>query len=435
MAEIMMMKTAAEQRLAESFAALQRALPGDPKTREAAFRSFYEAGFPHRRVEAFKYTDLRAAIREAAPLPARPDPAEAEKALARPALLHGVEAAEIAFVSGHLVTGLHSGLPDGVDVVPLAAALASGHPLLASLSPIEAPRDNPLYQLNTAFMADGALIRVSGDVTQPIHLRFVTPGTAALAPSARILVQVDDGSSVTIVESHESEEGTAHQPNHVVEVVAGDRSQIHHVRVNAEGSEVIALSTLVLRLGAEATFRTLNLSIGAALSRHQVFCLCAGRDSFLQINGATMLKGRQHADTSLLVDHAEPGCVSREVFKTVVDGEATGVFQGKIIVQPLAQKTDGRMMSAALLLSDGAAMNNKPELEIFADDVQCAHGATSGALDEDLLFYIMARGIPRAVAESLLVQAFLGEAIEIVPQDDLRETLMGVVERWLHDRH
>jgi Fe-S cluster assembly protein SufD len=135
-----------------------------------------------------------------------------------------------------------------------------------------------------------------------------------------------------------------------------------------------------------------------------------------------------------VVDHAVPCCTSRELFKTVVDDEATGVFQGKIIVQPHAQKTDGRMMSAALLLAEGGTMNNKPELEIFADDVQCAHGATCGQLDEDLLFYLMARGLPRRDAESLMVQAFLGEALEVVEDEPLREALVGVVEAWLRAR-
>jgi Fe-S cluster assembly protein SufD len=147
-----------------------------------------------------------------------------------------------------------------------------------------------------------------------------------------------------------------------------------------------------------------------------------------------MLKGGQHADSTLVVEHAAPHCESRELFKTVIDGEATGVFQGKIIVPHHAQKTDGRMMSAALLLSDGGTMNNKPELEIFADDVQCAHGATCGQLDEDLLFYLMARGLPKKEAESLMVQAFLGESIEFVDNQDVHDALVDVLEGWLNAR-
>jgi Fe-S cluster assembly protein SufD len=147
-----------------------------------------------------------------------------------------------------------------------------------------------------------------------------------------------------------------------------------------------------------------------------------------------MLNGRQHADSTLLIDHAAPHGESRELFKTAIDGDATGVFQGKIIVQPHAQKTDGRMMSSALLLSEGGTMNNKPELEIFADDVQCGHGATCGQLDEDLLFYLMARGLPRPEAENLMVQAFLGEALEAVEHEGAREALLEMVASWLKGR-
>jgi Fe-S cluster assembly protein SufD len=207
------------------------------------------------------------------------------------------------------------------------------------------------------------------------------------------------------------------------------------VRLNAEGSEALALSTLTGRLGANVAFDTLNVAVGSGVARHQVFLTFAGEHTNARVNGATLLKGRQHSDTTLLVDHAVPNGDSKELFKTVIDDEATGVFQGKIIVRPHAQKTDGRMMSAALLLSDGGTMNNKPELEIFADDVQCAHGATCGALDEDLLFYLMARGLPRKEAETLMVQAFLGEAIETVEHEGAREALVVVVEAWLKARH
>ena len=147
-----------------------------------------------------------------------------------------------------------------------------------------------------------------------------------------------------------------------------------------------------------------------------------------------MLKGRQHADTTLLIDHAEPGGESRELFKNVLDGEATGVFQGKIIVRPVAQKTDGRMMSQAVLLSEGASMYNKPELEIFADDVQCGHGATCGALDEDLLFYLRARGLPKPEAEALMLQAFVGGALETIAHEGVRAVLEDVTAAWLAAR-
>jgi Fe-S cluster assembly protein SufD len=171
--------------------------------------------------------------------------------------------------------------------------------------------------------------------------------------------------------------------------------------------------------------------MGSAMARHQILARFLGEAAKLNLGGVTMLDGARHADTTLIVDHAVPGGQSRELFKTVVDDRAVGVFQGKIIVRPHAQKTDGKMMSAALLLSEEAAMSNKPELEIFADDVQCGHGATCGALDKNLLFYLMARGIPRLEAQALLIRSFLGEAIELVSDASLQEALLGLVDEWL----
>jgi len=432
------MKTPAETALVQAFEAAKGKLPGDHTARVKAFSDFIEVGLPHRRVEAFKYTDLRAAMREAAPFAEKPSGEEARAALKSATALAGTGALVIAIVNGHVVKEASDldRLPDGIEIVTLNDAHGASHSLLTQLSPVPLATENPVYRLNTAFMTDGVLIRVAANafVEQPIHLRFVTTGNQAVATATRTLVVVEDAASVTLLESHESPDGQASQLNDVVEFVVGDRAKVSHVRLNAEGRDALALSTLTGRLGEAVSFDTLNLTVGASMSRHQVFLDLAGDRSLVRINGATMIGGRQHADTTLVVDHSGLHCTSRELFKTVIDGEATGVFQGKIIVEPQAQKTDGRMMSAALLLSEGGAMNNKPELEIFADDVQCAHGATVGQLDEDLLFYIMARGIPKADAESLLVQAFLGEAIEMVENEAARDALIVVVEEWLKAR-
>jgi Fe-S cluster assembly protein SufD len=176
------------------------------------------------------------------------------------------------------------------------------------------------------------------------------------------------------------------------------------------------------------------MTSGGDVSRFQGFITFAGEGAELSVNGVNLLKDRQHGDTTLLVDHAVPRCTSREVFRAVVDDRAHSVFQGRIIVRPNAQKTDGKMMTRALLLSDQAEADNKPELEIFADDVTCGHGATAGALDEGLLFYLRARGLPEKDAQALLIQAFVGEAIEAIADDDLREVAMSVAQRWLEAR-
>jgi Fe-S cluster assembly protein SufD len=436
MADVTLMKTPAETALVQAFESAKTALPGNGESRAQAFEQFTQRGLPHRRVEEFKYTDLRALLREVAPFAGVPSADEAKAALANVKALAGIEALQVPFVNGHFVreaVDFHA-LPENVEIVPLAEALANGHEWLSRLSPVPWANDNPVYQLNTSFMADGVMIRVAGPVEMPVHLRFVTAASSAVATATRILVVVEEGASVTLLETHESTDGANHQPNDVMEVIAGDRTNVQHVRVNAEGDKALALSTLAAKIGGEAVFNSINVTAGSATSRHQVFAVLNGENTNLRVNGATMLKGAQHGDSTLVVEHAAPHCESRELFKTVIDNEAIGVFQGKIIVPHHAQKTDGRMMSAALLLEEGGSMNNKPELEIFADDVQCAHGATCGQLDEDLLFYLMARGLPKNVAESLLVQAFLGEALEFVENEAVRESLVGTVESWLKAR-
>jgi Fe-S cluster assembly protein SufD len=187
-------------------------------------------------------------------------------------------------------------------------------------------------------------------------------------------------------------------------------------------------------IGARARFNHFTFTTGGSVVRNQLYLRFDGEGTTAGVRGASLLKGRQHADTTLIADHDKGDCLSREVFKTVLDGESHGVFQGKIIVRPGAQKTDAKMMTQALLLSENAESSNKPELEIFADDVQCGHGATAGALDEDLLFYLKARGIPGKEAEALLIQAFVGEAIEGIEHAGLREILMEAVVAWLKAR-
>ena len=194
------------------------------------------------------------------------------------------------------------------------------------------------------------------------------------------------------------------------------------------------VSSGIVAVGARRRLNFFNMTTGAAVSRLQGFITLAGEGSELNVNGVNLLKKTEHGDTTLVVDHAVPNCTSREVFRAVIDDRAHSVFQGRIIVRPHAQKTDGKMMTRALLLSDEAEADNKPELEIFADDVTCGHGATSGALDESLLFYLRARGLPEKDAQALLIQAFVGEAIEGIADDDLREAVMAAAQRWLEAR-
>jgi len=433
MADVALMKTPAETALADLFERSKSLLPGDARSREDAFHRFAQKGLPHRRVEEWKYTDLRALMREAAPPAGKPSEAEIAQALSVESVFAAAEAPTIAFVNGHLVRA--DAMPDGVSAVPLAQALAENHPLLAKLGAVKDAEGNAAYALNAAFMTDGVVLHVTGKVAGRVGLRFVTTGAQAVSTATRVLVVVEDDAAVSLLETHECPHGVAHQPNGVVEFVVGDRATVAHVRLNANGDAALALSTITAHLGAEVEFGTRNVVAGARLSRHQVWMTFAGADSKGAVRGANMLSGDQHADTTLVVNHQGTGCESRELFKHAIDGRATGVFQGRINVARGAQKTDGKMMSSAVLLSEEGTMMNKPELEIFADDVQCAHGATCGELDDDLLFYLMARGLPRPEAEALLIESFLGEAVEEDLDDEVvGEALMGVVEAWLKAR-
>ncbi len=199
-------------------------------------------------------------------------------------------------------------------------------------------------------------------------------------------------------------------------------------------AEAVHIATLVATVGAKARFNTFNLTSGGAVSRYQGFITCAGEHTSIATNGVNLLRSEQHGDTTLFMDHAVPHCMSREVFRAVLDDSAHSVFQGRIVVRPDAQKTDAKMMTRALLLSDEAEVDAKPELEIFADDVTCGHGATAGALDDSLLFYLRARGLPEKQAQALLIQAFVGEAIESIVHDGLRDAAIAASVRWLEAR-
>ena len=439
-AEVATIKTDAETALAQAFAQARGRLPGDDAIaarRDAAFDVFAKAGLPHRRVEEWKYTDLRALMRDAKPLAAPPDAAAKSRAKSAGALLGDVETRRLVFMDGAFVPELSDSakLEPGLTVGSLARALSDGDPLLAGHLGKLAPATDVAVALNTALMGDGAVIRIAPGATieRPLHLLFVAAEKPA-ATFTRSLVVAEEGARAMVIESHEGPAGNDYQVNAALELFVGDRAHVDHVKIIGEGADALHVSTLAAAIGSKARFNAFTFTLGGAVVRNQLFLKFDGEDTVAGIRGASLLKGRQHADTTLVVDHVAQRCQSREVFKSVLDGEAHGVFQGRIVVRPDAQKTDAKMMTRALLLSERAEADNKPELEIFADDVQCGHGATAGALDDELKFYLMARGIPRPEAEALLIRAFLGEAIDGIEHAGLREALMDAVAAWLKAR-
>jgi Fe-S cluster assembly protein SufD len=409
-------------------------LPGAGKVaeqRRQAFEAFERAGLPHRRIEEWKYTDLRVLMREVKPLAARPDAAMLQRAKAALETVAIDSAAKLVLVDGVFAPELSDAAPKGVSVRSLREALEGGASDL-----LEASVKDAMISLNAALATDGIMVAVADGaaLSAPLQLIHVTTASNASA-FTRSQVKIGNAARVTLVENFVAADGAkAYQAHDTVLLSLGDGAELTQLRLLADSADAANISSAIFAVGAKAKFNLFNMTAGGAVSRYQGFVTLSGEGSELNVNGVNLLKGTQHGDTTLVVDHAVPQCTSREIFRAVVDDRAHSVFQGRIIVRPDAQKTDGKMMTRALLLSDEAEADNKPELEIFADDVTCGHGATAGALDESLLFYLRARGLREKEAQALLIQAFVGEAIEGIADDDLREAVMATAERWLEAR-
>jgi Fe-S cluster assembly protein SufD len=435
--EVRSTKTDAETALAQAFAASRASLPGRGAVaalREEAFKRFDASGLPHRRVEEWKYTDLRALMREAKPL-AGPASAKPAKGSGIAPVVANIEATTVVIVNGRYEPGWSNPTisDPGVTLVELFKFLGENHACRLGQTP---GADDVALSLNTAFMTGGVALHVKKGVSpkKPAHIAHVFSGDAAAAMYPRALVIVEPGAHLTLIESYCGPDGLDYQVNSALELVIGDGAQVDHIKIGCDGDKALRVSSMGVTVGEKANYKDFVFTLGGAVVRNQSFVRFGGEGTEGLIGGASLLRGKQHVDNTLLITHAAPGCVSRERFKSVLDGESHAIFQGKIIVEQYAQKTDAKMMTRALLLSDQAEADNKPELEIFADDVQCGHGATAGALDPALKFYLMSRGISDTEAEALLIQAFIGEVVEDIAREDLREAIMFAALKWLGTR-
>jgi Fe-S cluster assembly protein SufD len=284
-------------------------------------------------------------------------------------------------------------------------------------------------------MTDGAVVRVASkaQLARPVLLVFARAGGPGRLVTTRNIVQVATGASATLIEAHVTLAGaTEGQDNALSEVAVGDDAALTHIKVTLSGAErATHLSTWMVGLSAAATYRAFQLTAGTALVRNAMFVTFTGEGASVDLSGVFLGRRNEHIDTTLVVDHAVPGCISRELFKGVLADRARGVFQGKVIVRPNAQKTDGKQMAQVLMLSEEAEFDSKPELEIHADDVVCGHGSTSADIDEDLLFYMRARGIGLVEARALLIESFIGEAIDKVEDEAVRTAIAGIAKARL----
>ncbi|MCE9650370.1 MAG: Fe-S cluster assembly protein SufD [Parvibaculum sp.] len=402
--------------------------------RDAALKAFAEAGLPHRRLEDWRYTDLRQVLEKAALAPAPDYQAPAllpDASRAAVAAFANIDRHVIVFVNGRLRTDLSKfDLPAGVALTPLAAALAEPWARALMESRVSDAQAASVVALNTALMRDGMGLHIAGGVKldKPLHLLFLAADDGA--SHTRNLIRLEEDAEATIFETHLDAGGKHYFSDIAADVSLAEGARLTHVKVQDEAPAAIHLANFSAALAARSHLSSFAMTLGGALSRGQSFIRFDGEGAQAHVNGATALRGHQHGDQFCIVDHAVPGCASATLFRTVLDDAATGVFQGKVIVRPDAQKTDGRQMTNALLLSRDAAMNAKPELEIYADDVQCAHGSTIGELNREALFYLRSRGIDEETARQLLISAFLDAAFETVPHEVAREALRELAAGW-----
>lgn len=435
------MKTKAELALVEAFQSVADALPGGPYVQQArrkAAQRFEALGLPHRRIEEWKYTDLRQILKEA--LPPRIGDATSltiPDVIVALGPLSALDGYRIVFANGAYRPKLSTpGSLDGLEFTSLATALADGRGEHEErVARLIGPEDDATLALNTAFMSDGAVLRVreGAELAKPVILVHVRAGREAHASTMRQLIEVGAGAKATIIEAFVSLPGSVleGQINTASEVVVHDEAQVTHVKCAVDKGVVTHLANWLVTVGRGAEYRGFQHTQGVGLARNQIFVTFEGEDAKVDLSGAFLGRGSEHIDTTLVVDHVVPACESREWFKGILDDQARGIFQGKVQVQQAAQKTDGKMMAQALMLSSDAEFDSKPELEIFADDVICGHGSTVAEIDEDLLFYFRARGISEAEARALLIEAFIAEVIEKVEDEPVAEALMAFARNWL----
>ncbi len=409
-------------------------LPGLRRMRRQAIDRFAALGFPTGSEEGWRFTDVS---------PLAEIPFHHAAGTANPQQFAGVargplRACQIAFVDGRFAPAFSSlDLPPGVAVESLASRLQAGTDLegiLGSLVPFEA---NPFAALNAAFMSDGAVVRLArgAAVAPPIHLLFISSlHGEPYVTHPRVLVDAGEGSRATIVESYLGPAGGVYFTNAVTEIAAGDGAAVDCISVQRESPDAFHVASLRARIGRAAAFTHHSISFGGRLARLDLGALLDGEGAECTLNGLYEVGGAQLVDHHTLIDHAKPHGTSRELYKGILDGRSRGVFDGRIVVRADAQKTNAMQTNKNLLLSKDALVNTKPQLEIFANDVRCKHGATIGQLDQDVLFYLRSRGIGREEARRLLVHAFASEIIDQVRIDAVRAQLGGCLGLMLAPR-
>ncbi len=403
-----------------------------PELRRAAFDRFSALGFPTTRNEDWHFTSVTR-IAERTFKAVKPG-ASAHSANDITALAGGDASwHRLVFVNGRFEKQFSrmDGLPAGVTVTTLAEMIKSRPEFVAErLGKLASFEQQPFTAMNTAFATDGVVIHVPKGAVIPVPIHIVHLCDTQAAGGAvypRLLVVAGAQAQMAIIETYVSVGTPQYFTNAVAEIEVGDGARVDHYKVQRESTEAFHVGTVQVTQGRDSVYHSFSFAEGAALSRTNVYTRMLGPGAEAKLNGLYLVDGTQHADHQTFVEHIAPNCASRELYKGILDGSSHGVFNGKVYVDPEAQKTDGKQTNHALLLSEGARVDTKPQLEIFADDVKCTHGATVGKLDQVGLFYMKSRGIGADNARALLTYAFAAEVLETIELDTLRLELEAAV--------
>jgi Fe-S cluster assembly protein SufD len=403
--------------------------------RRAAGR-FIASGLPTQKVEEWKFTDLRVLSQQSfVPVPAAVLSVRAVLDVLSVRLIMGPR---LVFMDGWFMSEASdvSGLPDGVTVGPLSEIIGDGSDVNLSRRAFEmdeADEHSPLSDLNTALAGEGAVLRIGRGVkcSQPISIVFIGGGMENAAFHPRNLVIIEEGASAALIEHHIGAVPHAYLANQVSRIDVGAGACLIHAVVQDVPKQAYDLAASWVSVANNALYEGFFLAVGGKLSRQEISVRLLGKGAECQLSGAYLLRGEQHADMTTFIHHEVPHTSCSEVFKGVVDDRSRGVFQGRIVVCKGADKTNGHQSSKAILLSDEATVNTKPELEIYADDVKCSHGSTMGELDDASIFYMRSRGISESRARVLLIEAFVDEALDGISVECLRDAVRARSSGWL----
>ncbi len=394
--------------------------------RDHAASRFVELGFPSTRDEEWRFTN----ISPIASTEFRLAPTSKLKAEVLDAFLYADAAFRLVIVNGRFSPELSrlSGLPAGLKFGSLATAVTEQADVVGRyLGQLADPNARAFAALNTAFTHDGAFVSIPDGLVfdQPLQILFVSTsdGPVASMSHPRTLIVCGDHSQVQIVETYVSAKGQKHFTNAVTEVVAGEHAVLDHYKVEEESIDAFHIASMHIHAARSSTVSTHAFTLGGRIVRNDIVAILDGEGAECTLNGLYLADGERLVDTHTTIDHAKAHCPSHEIYKGILGGRARAVFNGKIIVRIDAQKTDAKQTNRALLLSDSATINTKPQLEIFADDVKCTHGAAIGQLDDDAIFYLRARGLTYLEARDMLIHAFAGEILERVKIEPLRRAL------------